>query len=534
MPRPGPRFLVVIVLLGLTWAVYGPVGGFGFVDFDDPDVVVHNPHVNGGLTPANVRWALTGFAMGHWEPLTWWSLAADGSAYHLRAGPMHVENVLLHAAGSALLFGLLASATGSVGRSAVVAAVFAVHPVHVESVAWVTERRDVLSTPLLVTAMWAYVRYARAGPGRRWGWYVGFLCLYGLSLTAKATGMTLPVALLLFDIWPLRRAGWARGRAWGPLLWEKLPVAVLAAAAAVAAVAAQRAAGAAVSLAELGVVDRLTNVTVTTVLYVVKLAFPTGLSIIYPHPGGRPAAAVVTAAALLAIATAGAWRQRHRRPYLLAGWGWFLVTLLPTSGIAQSGPQAMADRYTYVPSIGLFVAVVWAVADALAVAGPAVLGGFAVATVVALAVVARRQVGYWRDTQTLFTHSNEVTGGSGSADLTLGNLAMDRHDWDAAAVLYQRTINEMPGEAPAYASLGACYRIRGYPQKAAELTAKAVQLRPRLAGFHFQHALALAQLPGRRSEAVAEFQAAEALDPSDASIRSALADLLARPPEPAP
>jgi hypothetical protein len=531
MRRPGSSILVPLVLLGLTWAVYSPVRRFGFVDFDDPDVVLHNPHVNGGLTPADARWALTGFAMGHWEPLTWLSLQADASVWRLRAGPMHLENVLLHAAGSAALFGLLASATGAVGRSGVVAALFAVHPMHVESVAWVTERRDVLSTPLLMAALWAYVRYARAGR-HRFAWYLGFLGLYGLSLTAKATGMTLPAALLLMDAWPLRRGGWERLRPWGPLVLEKLPVAALATAAAAAAVAAQRAVGAASSLAELGVTDRLTNAIVTTVLYVVKLIVPTGLSVFYPHPGTRPAGAVVAAAALLVIATAGTWRQRVRRPYLLAGWGWFLVTLLPTSGIVQSGPQAMADRYSYVPSIGLLVAAVWAAADAVAVT--VVRVGTAMVAVAAYGMVGHRQVWFWRDTETLFNHADAVTDDNAVAAVALGNIALARGDAETAARRFQQAVDEQPGDADARAALGNYCLTRHDPATAAELFGDAVRLRPRVARFHVQRAAALSQLRGRRADAVAECRAALALDPSNADARAGLADLLARPPEDRP
>jgi hypothetical protein len=524
MRRPGPALLVPLLLLGLTWAVYAPVRSFGFVDFDDPDVVVHNPHVNAGLTPADVRWAVTGFAVGHWEPLTWWSLQADATAWHLRPGPMHVENVLLHALGSWLLFALLVAMTGAAGRSAVVAALFAVHPMHVESVAWITERRDVLSTPLLLASLWAYARYARA-VDRRWAWYAAFLGLYVLSLSAKATGMTMPVALLLLDHWPLRRTGWWR------LMVEKVPVAVPAVATAILAAAAQRAVGATSTLADLGVVDRLANAVVTTVLYVAKLAVPTGLSVIYPHPGGRPPAAIAAAAGLLALVTAVAWRQRRRRPYLLVGWAWFLVTLSPTNGLFQSGPQAMADRYSYVPSIGLLVAVVWSMADA---AGRAVDVGLSVVVIAAAAVVAHAQVGFWRDTETLFTRANDVTGGSPSADLTLGNLALSRGDVDRAATFYQRTIAASPAEAKAYASLSYCYQRLGDPVAAEQTSARAVALRPHVAAYHVRHALALALLPHDRDAAISECRAALSLDPANADARAGLADLLARPPDPEP
>ncbi len=524
MPGPmrRPSLLVPLALFGLVAAVYWPVARFGFVDFDDPDVAM-NPHVRGGLTAADVRWAVTGFAVGHWEPLTWWSLQADASAWHGRAGPMHVENAALHWAGSVVLYGLLVTATGAVGRSAAVAALFAVHPMHVESVAWVTERRDVLSTPLLLAAVWAYVRCAR---NRRWASYGAFLILYALSLSAKATGMTLPVVLLLIDFWPLQRTD-----GWGRRLLEKVPAAVLAAATAAAAAAAQRAAGAASSLAEIGVGDRLTNAVVTTVVYVVKLAVPTGLAAFYPHPGTRPAAAVVAAAGLLAAVTVLAWRQRRRRPYLLVGWGWFLVTLAPTSGVLQSGPQAMADRYSYVPSIGLLVAAVWAVADVVPAAVAATSAAVAVA---AMAGVAVRQVGYWRDTETLFTRADAVTDGNSMADVSLGQIALSRGRLDAAEGLFTRAVTEQPGDARAFVALGGVQLRRGDAADAADAFATAVRLRPTVAEFRVKHAAALSVLRGRRAEAIAECRAALALDPADADARAGLADLSARPPEVAP
>jgi hypothetical protein len=522
MPRR-PSLLVIPLLFVLTWAVYRPVAGFGFVDYDDPEVVTANPHVSTGLTVTNARWAVTGFAAGHWEPLTWWSLQADASAWHGRAGPMHVENVLLHAAGACVLYGLLATATGAPGRSAVVAALFAVHPMHVESVAWVTERRDVLSTPPLLAAVWAYVRYARAAGRGRLGWYAATLALYAVSLLAKATGMTLPAVLLLVDFWPLRRAGWWR------LIAEKLPLAALAIPVAALAVAAQRAVGAASSISDLTITMRLANAAVTTVLYVAKLAVPSGLAVFYPHPGDRPVEAVIAAVGLLALVTCGAYLQRRRRPYLLFGWGWFLVTLAPMSGIAQAGAQSMADRYTYVPSIGLFVAVVWAAGQLVPLR--MVRLALAATTTVALTVVARWQVGYWRDTETLFKRDADVTGGNVVAYLELGTVAYDRGDVRAAAELYGRAVADAASDPRGYHNLGNCLMTAHDPAAAAKYYADAVQFGPTVAAYRLDYARALSMLPGRRAEAIAQCRVVLSIDPSNPTAHAALADLLGRPPE---
>ena len=516
MSRPGPSLLVPLVLIALVAAVYGPAVRFGFVAYDDPEVA-QGPHVRGGLTAADLRWAVTGYEQGHWEPLTWWSLQADASAWHGRAGPMHAENVLLHAAGSCVLYGLLAAATGSLPRSAAVAALFAVHPMHVESVAWVTERRDVLSTPLLLAAVWLYVRYARARRRER-AWYAAFLVAYALSLTAKATGMTMPVALLVLDSWPLRRSPWPR------LLLEKVPVAILAGANAWLALAAQRAAGATSSLADLPLAARAGNAVVTTVIYVAKLAVPTGLAAIYPHPGWWPTAAVVAAGGLLGLVTAFAWRQRRRRPYLLAGWAWFVVTLLPTSGIAQSGRQAMADRYSYVPSIGLTVAAVWAAADA--VPTPAAGASVAVAAVLGYGLAGRRQVGFWRDSDTLYARAAAVTGANPVADVGLGRAALARGDLAAAEARFSRAAGESPGEPGALAGLGVVRLRQGDAADAERLLAAAAAARPNVADYRIQHAVALSARPGGRAAAVAELRAALSTDPDNAAARAGLADLL--------
>ena len=525
MPRPGWSWLVVPLLILLTAAVYRPVADYGFVNYDDPQVVTDNPHVAPGLTTANARWAVTGFAAGHWEPLTWWSLQTDESLWYARPGALHVENVVLHAASVVLLFGGLTAATGAVGRSAVVAALFAVHPMHVESVAWITERRDALSTPPLLAAVWAYVVYARSTRWRRPLAYAAVLVLYALSLLAKATGMTLPLVLLLVDVWPLDR----RDR-WPWRVIEKLPLVAMAVPAAVLAVAAQRAVGATSTLSDLTPAMRLANALVTTCLYVAKLAVPTGLAVFYPHPGDRPLATVVAAALLLAGATAVAWRQRRRRPWLLFGWAAFLVVLAPTSGVAQSGAQAMADRYTYVPSIGLFVAIVWTVADA--VRAPAVLAAATVAIVATLTVMAHRQVGYWRDTRTLFAHDDVVTGGNVVAALELGDCDYADGRLADAVRWYNRARLLGPDDARPYNNLGNCMLSAHDPAAAAGYYADAVRRGPKVAAFRVDLASALSVLPGHRADAIAQCRAAIAVDPSNAPARAALADLLARPPEP--
>jgi len=348
------------MLVLLVAVIYWPVWHFGFVEFDDPENLYRQPHVLGGPTAENVRWALTAYHMGHWVPLTRLTYLLDQYWFNLNPGVMHVEDVLLHLTGSLMVYAVLVLMTGAVWRSAAVAILFAVHPMHVESVVWITERRDVLSTPLLLAAVLAYVLYVRSDVSKRkWGWYAAAIAFYGMSLTAKAMGTTLPMLLLLLDFWPLRRM--ERSTRLQALVIEKVPFAMLALVVAVLAVQAQAAAGAVVSVTAEPVSVRLANAVVTDVLYLGKLAVPTKLSAMYVLPSEpRPVGQVLLAAGLLVALIGYAARWRRRRPYLLVGLGWFLVTLLPVSGIVQSGMQAMGgpvqlcavDRIFYIGCVG--------------------------------------------------------------------------------------------------------------------------------------------------------------------------------------
>ena len=331
----------------LTCAVYGGVGRFGFVDLDDPYYVFANPHVQHDRGAAAVRYAFTSIVGGNWHPLVWLSFFADQRMCGLRPGPMHVENAALHAASGVLVLLLLAAATGSVGRSAVCAALFAVHPTHVESVAWISERKDVLSTAWLLAAAYAYVQYAGpiTAPPKTKGsarvWYVAMVVCYALSLSAKSMGVTLPAVLILLDGWPLGRL---RGRV-GRRILEKVPLLAMAAVAAIVAGVAQRSVGATRAI-DTTAGERMANAAVSYARYLVDLFWPTGLAAFYPFRPVPPEAAVA-AAVLLAIVTVAAVRARRRRPYLLVGWLWFAGTLLPVCGLVQLGGQAMADRYVY-------------------------------------------------------------------------------------------------------------------------------------------------------------------------------------------
>ena len=511
-----------LLLVALTALVYAPVVRFPFVDFDDPFYVADNADLHALHGTAALRYACTTTLGGNWQPLVWLSYFADRDGFHLRPGPMHAENVALHAASAVLVLLLLTDATGRPGRSLACAALFAVHPLHVESVAWISERKDALSTPLLLATMCCYVRLAKTGG---WRWCGSMLLCYGLSLSAKSMGVTLPAVLLLLDAWPLNRLGhelhggghsgraagfsWQRlpaeagspaksfapmsgqswtnlGRAIWPRLLEKLPLLAMAIAAAAGAVVAQQSVGATAAVATTAA-DRLGNAAVATVQYLIDCVWPADLSVFYPYRPA-PTAAALAAAAALALVTVVAVRAGRRRPYLLVGWLWFCGTLLPVSGaVVQVGMQSRADRYVYFPSIGLSVAVVWLTADALAKHLRPVV---ATAAVAALAVAGRRQVDLWRDNDTLFAHAVAVTDGN---YLALDQVARGEMDRDLPKAVSDLTaaLAARPDFAPAYADLGRCARRAGRPAEAVAAFAAAAHYAPSVPAY--QHALAVAQ-----------------------------------------
>ena len=347
--RPEPLIAFVLVAAGLI--VYGQTLGFPFISLDDPGYVVINSHVARGLSWEGWRWAWTSFEWSNWHPLTWLSLMLDAQFYGLNAGGYHLTNLLLHLANALLLFAWLRAATGTVWPSAWTALFFVAHPMHVESVAWVTERKDVLSAFFFFLTLLAYTRYARGGGAK---FYALALGLFALGLTAKPMLVTLPVLLGLLDFWPLRRtdAGWRR------LAWEKLPFALLAAASCVVTFAAQRAA-AVVPLEELPAGHRFAAAALGYGFYLWKTFWPVDLGIYYPYWHAGSSAVPWLWGAGLAAVTLSAARNVRRMPWLTVGWCWFVGMLVPVIGVVQVGGQAAADRYTYLPHVGLFIAVLW-------------------------------------------------------------------------------------------------------------------------------------------------------------------------------
>jgi len=527
-------------LLILVLAVYFPVRHFDFILFDDEVDVYRNDHVMSGLNLDNLRWAAASRENANWIPLTRISFLADRQRSGARdettprdvsARPYHWTNVLLHAAGALLLFGLLKRMTGASGPSAFVAFFFALHPQHVESVAWVAERKDVLSGVFWMLALWSYVRYASR---RKIGPYLLTLLLYCLAFMAKPMAVTLPAVLLLVDVWPLRRFPFlatppcrqpVRG-----LLWEKLPFFVLALAMSVTTYVVQQQGGAVRTLADLPLGTRMGNAVISAAVYLAKTVWPTGLALAYP-PTPQAAWQVIVAGLVLAAITILALRSVRTRPYLFVGWFWYLITLLPVIGIIQVGQQARADRYTYIPTIGLFLMLAWSGADAWQRwpgMRPA-LAGLCGALCVAGMYLTGTQIAYWENTKTVFARSIAVTGPNAIAHIELGNAwAQDKMTGQAIAEYRQALAIGPPAPATVgvLSNLGTMLYLEGRYSEALGPLTRAVQLKPADSSLHSDLGEVLIRLD-RAGEAVAQFEAAIRLKPDDWETHIRLGNALA-------
>lgn len=530
---------VAVALIAINLLVFAPVRTFDFVSYDDPWYVTQNANVAGGLSWHALWWALTAGYLFYWHPVTWLSHLVDVQIFGLHAGGHHVTNLLLHIGSTLALFGFLRRATGALGRSAFVAALFAVHPLHVESVAWIAERKDVLSTLALMLTFWAYVAYAQKPTVRR---YLVVLSSFTVGLMAKPMLVTLPVVLLLLDIWPLRRvavrpeqreAGTAASGSQRAivmsLLGEKLPLFALAVAVSVATFLVQLRVGAVGSLNQLSLDFRLANALLSYVKYIRQMLWPAGLAVFYPYPPTLPPWwQVIAAAAVLIAVSVAVVRAAKRRPYLLVGWCWYLVTLLPVIGLFQSGDQLMADRFTYVPLVGLFLAVTWAGADLLARwprLRPAVVIA-AVLTVGACAAAARVQVQYWRNSETLWRRALAVTTLNHRAHAALGALLAEQGKTDEAIAEYRAALRIVPGQAEWRNNLGLLYTRQGKVFDAMGQYAIATRMQPDFADAHNNLGAMLARA-GQTKEAIAEYTSALRINPSFALAHQNLALALA-------
>ncbi|MCX6538876.1 MAG: tetratricopeptide repeat protein [Acidobacteria bacterium] len=525
---------IAVALAATTVAVFAPVWSYEFVSWDDPWYITNNPHVLGGLTWPNVVWAFTTGGDFYWHPLTWLSHMLDVSLYGVDAGRHHLTNLLLHVANTLFLFALLRQMTGARWRSAFVAALFAVHPLHVESVAWVAERKDVLSTFLWMVTLGAYLRYVRM-PG--WGRYLAVLGAFALGLAAKPMIVTLPLVLLLLDVWPLgrwpiraatapgTRAASDGGRAViGRLLAEKVPLLVVALASGVATFIVQQQAGAIGGLAALPLPYRVSHAVLSYVAYLGLTIVPINLAAFYPYPSALPDwRLVLVAAAGLACAIVAAARTARTHPYVLVGVLWYLVTLFPVIGLFQAGDQLMADHFTYVPLIGVFLIASWGVPDLLARwrVPRVALATAAIVVVMLCAVAAHAQVRHWANSQALWTRAVEVTIDNHRAHAGLGEWLASQGRLDEAIGQYEEAIRIAPAGAEYYYNLGFLRMRKGQVAEAGTQYAFAVRLNPRHVGARVGLGAVLAR-QGKLDEAIAQYTEALHLEPGHVLARTNL------------
>ncbi|HWR98878.1 MAG TPA: tetratricopeptide repeat protein [Candidatus Methanoperedens sp.] len=473
-----------LAVAALAFALYLPTLGNGFVAYDDPVYLTENPHVLGGLTLGNLRWSLTAVDGGSWHPLTWWSHQLAVTLFGTRPWGHHLVSALLHAAAAGTLCAVLSAMTGAGGAAFLAAALFAVHPLHVESVAWVAERKDVLAALFWMLAAGAWVSFARRPCGRRYG---AALALFALGLAAKPILVALPLVLLVVDCWPLGRLRAVPG-GFPALVREKLPFLLLALAAGVATLLTQPVAEghAPLAAAPAGFIPafvaiRLENAMLSTALYLSQTLWPARLAPFYPHPTHAIARSeLLLAGLLLAGATAAAFRLRRRRPWLGAGWAWYLIALLPVIGIVQVGDQGRADRYTYLPLVGIFIAAAWSARE-LARRGRRTAGAvasLAAAALVLLALASVRQMRYWRDTVTLFTRTLAVTTGNFVAHGVLGEELRRGGQLAQAELHFREALRFAPLSPRAHNRLGLALHDQGRLQEAVASYREAVRIKP--------------------------------------------------------
>ena len=478
MSTPSEKRTVIfcLLLVAATLAFYNPIVRNGFTDFDDSVYVLTNSQVQAGLTWDTVKWSFTTFHAGYWHPLTWLSHALDCQIFRVNPAGHHYINLLLHTLSAVVLFLLLREATGLIWPSLLAGALFALHPMNVESVAWVAERKNVLSMLFFLLALYAYDRYGRTGKRHLYWWVT---VLFALGLMAKPQIVTLPCVLLLWDYWPLQRIGKgsvAKGesaptrRTFGFLVMEKIPLFILAAADSVITVIAQRAGGAVRTAGEFSMQARVENVLVSYVRYLGKMFWPVRLAPLYPHPGNSLAAwQVVGAGAVLLLVSAFVLRF-HRRRYLIVGWLWFLGTLVPMIGLVAVGEQAMADRFAYVPFIGLFIAVAWGLAEMASERrrSASALAAVAVIAVLGLGGLTYHQLGYWHDDETLWRYTLSVTERNYMAHDNLA-FALAKQGRSDEALVHFRLANSLHKYPPAQVLALVMYELRvGHPAEAIE------------------------------------------------------------------
>src|SRR6266567_640863 len=535
-PKMNRRWLAVgvcICLAALTWVIFGQTLRHDFINYDDPRYVYENTKITRGLSIAGIGWAFTHIHSENWHPLTTISHMLDCQLYGLKAGWHHFTNVVLHTIAAILLFLVLQQMTSTLWRSAFVATLFAIHPLHVESVAWVAERKDVLSGVFFMLTLLAYVHYVRTPSVGR---YLAVAVLSAFGLMSKPMLVTLPFVLLLLDYWPLGRIRGHKSDVSGHenlvmLLVEKIPLVGLSAVSSVVTFLAQR--GAVGWTEQLPVSARINNAVATYVVYMWQMLWPLKLAVFYPHPENRlPISEIMLALAILIAATAAAFILRKKRPYLVTGWLWYLGMLVPVIGLVQVGWQGHADRYTYLPQIGLYILLTWTVADLTARwrRQREILSASAAVIIGVLSWRAWVQTSYWRDSETLFTHALAVTSNNDVAENNLGIVFLRKGNLDGAISLLQAAVDLRPENSPAHENLAKALLQKGQVTNALVHYRRLLELQPDNIEVHNIVGTVLIQ-QGQAREAVEEWQKVLAIQPDNGNAMSNLAWVFATSPD---
>ena len=547
-PKLDRRWLaagICICLAALTCVVFGQTLWHDFVNYDDPKYVYENTRITGGLSIRGIAWAFTHIHSMNWHPVTTISHMLDCQFYGLKAGWHHFTNVLLHTLAAILLFVALRQMTGAFWRSAFVAAVFAIHPLRVESVAWIAERKDVLSGVFFMLTLLVYFRYVQAPSLRR---YLAVALVFVLGLMSKPMLVTLPFVLLLLDYWPLERfrartseTGGQKSKASSQpfavrdrllkLVVEKLPLIALSAVSSVITLVAQK--GAVGFTEQLPIITRINNAIVSYIAYIWQMFWPRNLAVFYPHPENRtPVLEIILALGILLVITAMAFALRKKKPYFVTGWLWYLAMLVPVIGIVQVGWQGRADRYTYLPQIGLYILVTWAVADFTALwrRQREVLGVGAAVVIAVLSWRAWIQTSYWRDSETLFTQALAVTSNNDVAENNLGIVFLRQGKLDEAISMLQAAVDLRPDNSPAHENLAKALLQKGQVDDALVHYRKLLELQPDNIEVHNIVGTVLLQR-GHIREGVEEWQKVLAIQPDNGNALSNLAWVFSTSPD---
>ncbi|HEX4121289.1 MAG TPA: tetratricopeptide repeat protein, partial [Verrucomicrobiae bacterium] len=565
-PRQWQKWLCCMFLGVAVMLVFWPALRCGFVYFDDPEYVLKNHNIQHGLNWETLKWAFTSSRAANWHPVTWLSHAVDCQLYGLNPVGHHLTNVLLHLANSLLLFLLLERLTGDLGPSFFVAAIFALHPLRTESVVWISERKDVLSGFFWVLTVWAYALYAQESKSKserlnRRLFYAASVVFFALGLMAKPMLVTVPFVLLLLDFWPLRRLeifSWK-------IVWEKIPFLALAAGESVVTFMVQQSSGAMGTFTSYPLNERLANIPVAYVRYIARNFWPSGLAVHYPlrTPGLLAACGATCVVVAITILAVRRWRTQ---PYFAVGWFWFLGMLVPTIGFVQVGTQSMADRYSYLPCIGLWIVVAWWIAGKIPPIPRTIAAAGGALAIIACIVLTPIQEQYWRDTRTLFMRDVAVTGEHYLAYYNIGCSLMDEGEYSEAVTSFKEGLKYGPNDSKwldhsqgyndlgysylqigqmsnavasfdkavriqphypeAYYNLGRAFLENGQPDVAVECFRTALAQDSTVADIHYKYANALEQL-GRHAEAIAEYSTALRLRPNMDEAANNLAWLLA-------